>query len=356
MREHVSRAALAAALLLTAWGQPLGAQAGYRWKAHDTMRPKPRKVQPGGVVGQAPSDAVVLFDGKDLSQWASKDGSPPKWAVRDGYFETVPGAGPLVTKRAFGDAQIHVEWASPTTDAGSGQNRGNSGVYMMGLYEVQVLDSYTNETYADGQAASLYGQHPPLVNASRPTGEWQSYDIIFHQPRFDAKGAVTARARLTVLHNGVLVQDNAELWGPTNWLHYDPYKAHPRELPIMLQDHDHPVRFRNIWLRPLPDAATDEVGLAETKPALTVPVATLKTYVGSYGKDGAPVVAVVTQRGSSLFLDMFGRGYPQELVPLTATKFAFRYTAGTAEFMKENGILQVRLLVAENDRREPRRP
>ncbi len=356
MVHHVMRATVAALALSMALAQPGRAQAGFRWKAHDTTRPKPRKVQPGGTAGQPPSDAVVLFDGKDLSQWASKDGSPAKWAVRDGYFETVPGAGPLVSKRAFGDAQIHVEWASPTTDAGNGQNRGNSGVYMMGLYEVQVLDSYTNETYADGQAASLYGQHPPLVNASRPTGEWQSYDIIFHQPRFDAKGAVTSRARLTVLHNGVLVQDNAELWGPTNWLHYDAYKSHPRELPMMLQDHDHPVRFRNIWVRPLPDAPTDERGLAETKPAATVPASTLKTYVGTYGKDGAPAVAVVTQRGAALWLDMFGRGFPMELVPLTTTKFAFRYTAGTAEFTKAGGTMQVRLQVAENDRTEPRRP
>ncbi|MFN8580089.1 MAG: DUF1080 domain-containing protein [Gemmatimonadaceae bacterium] len=352
----MTRRLLAATLWLASLGTmavPAHAQAGRRWKAHDTERPKPRKVQPGATVGQPPSDAVVLFDGKDLSQWASPDGSAPKWAMRDGYFETVPGAGPLVTRRAFGDAQVHVEWATPTGDTGHGQNRGNSGVYLMGLYEVQVLDSYENQTYADGQAASLYGQHPPLVNASRPTGEWQSYDIVFHQPRFDARGGVVSRARLTVFHNGVLVQDNAELWGPTNWLHYDDYKPHPRELPISLQDHDHPVRFRNIWVRPLPDAPTDEEGLADTKPMASVAAGVLRSYVGTYGPKENPV-AIVSLKGARLYLDVFRRGHPLELVPLSQNKFAFRNTAGTVEFMKDGSTMKARLIVAENDRTEAR--
>jgi hypothetical protein len=226
----------------------------------------------------------------------------------------------------------------------------------MGKYEVQVLDSYTNETYADGQAAALYGQHPPLVNASRPSGAWQSYDVIFHQPRFGAKGLVLSPARLTVFHNGVLVQDNAELFGPTNWLKYDPYTPHARELPLMLQDHDHPVRFRNIWLRPLPDAPADEKGLAESRPALRVPASTLQEYVGSYGTTGS-VLATVTRRGNQLFIDVFGRGVPLELVPESTTRFAFRHTAGTAEFVRQAGQpVRLKLSVAENVRDEPRIP
>jgi hypothetical protein len=193
----------------------------------------------------------VLFDGKDLSQWQTPKGEPAKWKVENGYFEVVAGSGDIQTRQAFGDCQLQVEWAAPDPPRGKDQDRGNSGVYLMGLYEVQVLDSYNNETYADGQAAAVYGQYPPLVNAVRPPGQWQTYDIIFHGPRFGADGQLLRRARVTVVHNGVLVQDNVELSGPTAHKQRPPYRVHREKLPLLLQDHSHPVRYRNIWIREL---------------------------------------------------------------------------------------------------------
>ena len=213
-------------------------------------------VNPGPHVSIAPpSDAIVLFDGSSLAKWAQRDGSPAKWRVADGMFEVVKSTGSIVTRDAFGDSQMHIEWMSPKPAVGTDQDRGNSGViFGEGRYEVQVLDSYQSVTYADGQAGALYGQFPPLVNASRPPGEWQSYDIVFHRPRFDASGKVVSPARFTVFHNGVLVQDNAELIGPTANMRRPPYEAHPDRLPIVLQDHGHPVRFRNVWIRDLEKA------------------------------------------------------------------------------------------------------
>jgi hypothetical protein len=228
------------------------AQAVIRWKIHDMERPVPPVVDPGGL-GRAPSDAVVLFDGKDLSRWTAEKGGAPEWKVANGYME-VAGKEGLTTKASFGDCQLHVEFATPVPGEGEGQHRGNSGVFPMGLYEIQVLDSYQNRTYADGQAAALYGQYPPLVNASRPPGEWQTYDIIFHGPRFAADGKLLRTAHVTVLHNGVLAQDNVELTGPTANGVRPPYKAHPEKLPLSLQNHGNPVRYRNIWIRELKDA------------------------------------------------------------------------------------------------------
>lgn len=337
--------------------RPAAAQdAGRVWKVHDLERPKPRKVSPGRVAGAAPSDAVVLFDGTSLDGWTARDGSPAKWIVKDGYMQTVPGAGPILSKRAFGDVQAHVEWATPSPGHGEGQDRGNSGVYFMGLYEVQVLDSYENVTYADGQAAALYGQHPPLVNASRAPGEWQSYDIIFRRPRFRADGTVLSPTRLTVFHNGVLVQDNAELWGPTAWLQFDPYKKHADALPFMLQDHDHPVRFRNFWVRPLADPPTHERGPKESRPKVTLAAAALDRFVGNYGV-GKERLAIVTRQGSTLFMDPFGRGVPLELVPQTATRFEFLRTAGTVEFAAgDTKSSRVQVKVAGIDRALDRLP
>lgn len=211
------------------------------------------KVIDAGHIGDPPSDAIVLFDGKDLSQW---EGGP--WIVRDGYVE-VNGKPDMehqgiTTKQAFGDCQLHIEWASPAKVEGTGQERGNSGVYMMGLYEVQILDSYENPTYRDGQAAAVYKQHPPLVNACRKPGEWQAYDIIFEAPRFDDQGQLRRPAYITVLHNGVLVQNHFEIQGATSCYRAPQYAAHAAKLPIMLQYHLDPVRFRNIWVRELPPA------------------------------------------------------------------------------------------------------
>ena len=223
------------------------------WAVHDPNRPLPPVVNPGPPLPPvpAPSDAVILFDGKDLSKWANEKGGPARWKVENGYFEVVPGTGNIQTRTGFGSCQLHIEWAAPYPPKGSGQDRGNSGVFLMGLYEVQVLDSYENKTYADGMAGAIYGQYPPLVNACRRPGEWQSYDIIFQAPKFDAAGKLLRPARMTVLHNGILTQENAELTGPTAHKARPPYKAHADKLPLMLQDHNHPVRFRNIWLREL---------------------------------------------------------------------------------------------------------
>lgn len=243
------------ALLVAFMAPDLAAQhrAPVYWEVHDTDRPTPPVVDPGSAPADPvppPSDAVVLL-GDDLSAWTHDDGSAAQWSMQDGVAQVVPGTGGIQTEQSFGDVQLHVEWASPAEIEGEGQGRGNSGVFLMGRYEVQVLDSYENTTYADGQAAALYGQYPPLVNASRPPGEWQTYDIIFRRPHFDAHGEVVRPARLTVFHNGVLVQDNVTLTGPTGHYERPPYEAHPDRLPIHLQDHSNPVRFRNIWLREL---------------------------------------------------------------------------------------------------------
>jgi hypothetical protein len=232
------------------------AQVDSRWKPNDPGRPVPPVITPGtastqDVPGRPPSDAVVLFDGKDLSQWAGEDGQAAKWRVTSDYAEVLPKSGYIHTRQAFGDCQLHVEFSEPVPAVGEGQDRGNSGVFLMGLYEVQVLDSYENKTYADGQASGVYGQFPPQVNASRPPGQWQSYDIIFHAPRFDKAGKLLRPARMTVLHNGVLVQDNVELSGPTAHHERPPYKPGPDKLPLALQDHGDPVRYRNIWIRNL---------------------------------------------------------------------------------------------------------
>lgn len=259
MRFHRTAAprALRSALVIAATlaGPPAGAQIDTRWPQHSMARPQAPVVDPGRSVADTshPSDAIVLFDGRDLSKWRDAKGGPARWAVRSGYIEVVPGTGMLGTAQGFGDVQLHVEWATPTPPTGEGQERGNSGVFLMGLYEIQVLDSYRNPTYADGAAAAVYGQYPPLVNASRPPGAWQTYDIVFHRPRFDAVGAVTRPARVTVIHNGVLVQDDVELSGPTANQTRPPYTKHADKLPLALQDHGVPVRFRNIWLRELPE-------------------------------------------------------------------------------------------------------
>lgn len=224
------------------------------WDVHDTTRTRPPVVDPGPASADpqpAPDDATVLFDGDDLGGWEHPDGSSPEWVVRDGYFQVEPGTGAIQTTEGFGDVQLHIEWMSPPSIEGDGQGRGNSGVFLMGTYEVQVLDSYENPTYADGQAAAIYGQYPPLANAMRPPGEWQVYDIIFRRPHFDDDGTVVKPAVITVYHNGVLVQDHVELTGPTGHYERPPYEAHAAQLPLRLQDHSNPVRFRNVWVREL---------------------------------------------------------------------------------------------------------
>jgi hypothetical protein len=254
--EHISHMTKRGLALMSAIAVCLVAAAGAaqdQWAVHDMNRPMPPVVTPGpaGPPVAPPSDAIVLFDGTGLSQWADAKGQPAKWKVENGTMEIVPKTGSIRTVKGFGDCQLHVEWMAPSPAKGTGQDRGNSGVFLMDLYEVQVLDCYGNTTYADGMTAAIYGQYPPLVNACRPPGEWQTYDIVFHRPRFDKDGKVLAPARMTVFHNGLLVHDCAVLTGPTAHKARPPYKMHADKLPISLQDHDHPVRYRNIWLREL---------------------------------------------------------------------------------------------------------
>ncbi len=206
--------------------------------------PEPSIIDPGSDT-VPPSDAIVLFDGRSLSAWEEGD----KWKIEDGV--AVSQNGDIVSKQSFGDCQLHMEWATPTLIEGEGQGRGNSGVYLMSQYEVQILDSYENTTYYDGQAGSIYKQWPPLVNASRKPGQWQSYDIIFEAPRFDSGGKLQRPGYVTVLHNGVVIQNHAELLGATAWHKPPEYAAHPEKLPLLIQDHGNPVRFRNIWIREL---------------------------------------------------------------------------------------------------------
>jgi len=226
------------------------------WKVHDATRPRPPKVKPGEpLLNEAPpADAIVLFDGKDLSQWTSmgRDGKAhdPQWKVENGYMEIAPHSGGLVTKEKFGDCQLHVEWMIPQGVEGAGQGRGNSGVELMRRYEIQVLESYTNQTYADGQAASIYGQWPPLVNASRPQGEWNVYDIYFEAPRFE-DGKLARPGYVTVVHNGILVQHHKEIIGKAIHRRVATYSTHGAEEPLSLQDHNQTVRYRNIWIRRL---------------------------------------------------------------------------------------------------------
>jgi hypothetical protein len=232
-----------------------------RWMVHDEARPAPPVIAPAACTAQAapamaPSDAIVLFDGKDLSGWTDSKGGPSKWVVRDGYMESVKGAGEIRSRRQFGSCQLHVEFATPSAVTGSGQGRGNSGVFLQGMYEIQVLDSYENKTYPDGQCGALYGRAVPLVNASCPPGIWQSYDVVYHRPAFGPDGKVARKAVFTVFHNGVLIHDHVELTGGTNWISahaVTDYIPHADAGPVMLQDHANPVRFRNIWLRELKD-------------------------------------------------------------------------------------------------------
>lgn len=228
------------------------------WHVHDDRRPHPRLVTPSEKPGGAPSDAIVLFDGKDLSAWTSHASSitraggsgVPEWKVENGYFEAVPRTGDIATKEKFGDCQVHVEWAAPAEVKGSSQSRGNSGIIFMSRYEIQVLDSYNNPTYADGQAGAIYGQWPPLANPARKPGEWQTYDIVFEAPRFEGDKVVKP-AYFTVFMNGVLLHNHKESLGETVYRAVAHYTPHAAEDPLVLQNHGSRVRFRNIWVRRL---------------------------------------------------------------------------------------------------------
>ncbi|MEQ9101088.1 MAG: DUF1080 domain-containing protein [Imperialibacter sp.] len=217
-------------------------------KTTEVWEPAVKKINPGAQYGAPPSDAIVLFDGKSLDKWESGKGGPAEWTVADGAVTVAAGKGVIQTKQKFDNYQLHIEWRAPSEVKGEGQGRGNSGVFMQGIYEVQVLDSYESRTYSNGQASSIYKQSPPLVNATRGPGEWQTYDIIYTAPVFNDKGEVVHEATVTVLHNGVVTQNHTRIWGNTAYIGSPTYKAHGKG-PIMLQDHGNPVSFRNIWIR-----------------------------------------------------------------------------------------------------------
>ncbi|HVJ03926.1 MAG TPA: DUF1080 domain-containing protein [Sphingomonas sp.] len=232
---------------------------GGQWHVHDSDRPAPVLVTPAANPGGAPSDAIVLFDGRSTDAWRAER---TPWPVADGAM-TAPsraasgGENNLISKQSFGDVQLHLEFRSPNPPTRSSQDRGNSGIWFMQRYEVQILDGYQNPTYADGTVGAIYGWKPPLVNAARRPGEWQSYDIVFERPRFAADGKLLRPAYVTAFLNGVLVQNHQPMLGTTIWRQVASYKPHPDAAPLQLQDHDSPVSFRNIWVRPLPEAATD---------------------------------------------------------------------------------------------------
>lgn len=222
------------------------------WTDHLTElhEPVPEIVTPGDGAAP-PSDAIVLFDGTNLDQWEGTNGGPVKWDFTDGILTVLDGTGSIRTRQGFGDVQLHVEWRTPAEVVSESQGRGNSGVFLQTLYEVQVLDNYENETYVNGQAGAIYKQHIPLVNACRPPGKWQAYDIIFIAPRFREDGTLFSPATMTVLHNGVLIQNHVTLLGTTENVGLPSYKTHDLKMPLMLQEHDNPVSFRNIWIREL---------------------------------------------------------------------------------------------------------
>lgn len=248
-------AALLAAAPLAQQVKQETTQATKEWGVHDKDRPQPAMVEGAGH-GKAPSDAVVLFDGKDLSKWTGNNNTAA-WEIKSdasgGYFQVKSGSGNIRTRDGFGSCQFHIEWMVPETCKCEGQHGCNSGVFFMDRYELQVLGSNPNKTYVDGMAGSMYGQYPPLVNACRPNGQWNTYDVVFHAPKFKADGSLEKAGSMTVMLNGVLVQDHSEIWGATAHAAKAKYSAHEPKLPIGLQDHGDALCFRNVWLRPLAD-------------------------------------------------------------------------------------------------------
>ena len=301
------------------------------WRQHDTTRPQPPRVEPApppaGV--RPPSDAVVLVgpDGSGLDAWEGDDGGAPRWRTDDGALVATPGAGGIRTKETFGDVQLHVEWTPAAEPEKTGQNRSNSGVFFVdGRYEVQVLDSWDNPTYADGRAGAIYGQFPPLADATRPPGEWQSYDVFFRMPRFSDSGETLEPARLTVLHNGVLVQNNEALPGMTMWLESLPYVAHG-EGRIGLQDHGSPVRFRNLWVRRLGERPAPPAGYADVEP-VALSGAEYDRLVGTYDRENDGGQFVIERTGYGVGLSMPWRPGVLRMVPVSPTRFELEKTAG----------------------------
>lgn len=302
------------------------------WKIHDMNRPKPQVIEPvnQSLPSLAPKGAIILFKAGDISQWKGNDSSNPKWKLENDYMEIVPGTGAITSKQSFGDVFLHVEWASPDDSSKRGQDRGNSGIFFMEQYEMQVLDSYQADTYADGQAGALYGQAPPRFNACKPRGQWNVYDISFRRPRFSEDGTLKSPARITVIHNGILIQDNEEYKGPTSWLKYLPYKAHADKLPLSLQEHNGKVRYRNMWALPLPEL-TMPVGDNGDKP-INIGEEELDKFTGSYERPNEKAPIVITKKNGRLYADFFWRPGELELVPISPKEFALKETAGSVTF------------------------
>ena len=301
------------------------------WKQHDMKRPLPSVVDPGvgALPVPPPSDAIVLFDGKTLDGWRHPEGGPAKWVVREGAMEPIPNGGSVRSEMAFGDIQLHIEWASPAKVEGKSQSRGNSGIFLQSQFEVQVLDSFDNRTYADGQAGAIYGQYPPMVNASRKPGEWQSFDILFRAPKFHEDGKLLEAARITVLHNGIFVQDSVRPLGPTSWMQHHPYTKREAKLPITLQDHGNPVRFRNIWIRELGPETIEQPAESYDPIRVELTSAQQDKLIGKYNREGGGSYEVIKKEGKLFFT--FG-GPQLEMIPHSETEFGLRYTAGLLEF------------------------
>ena len=300
------------------------------WRQHDIERPQPPRVEPAAY-GAPPSDAVVLIgaDGAAGDRWQADGGGEMRWQTTDGALVATPGSGGIRTRESFGDAQIHVEWMPATEPEKSGQNRSNSGLFLVdGRYEVQVLDVWDNRTYADGRAGAIYGQFPPLADATRPPDQWQSFDVFFRMPRFDDGGALLEPARMTVLHNGVLVQNNEQLPGTTIWLESLPYVAHGPGA-IGLQDHGSPVRFRNLWVRRLPERPAPPAGYADLAEVPLTP-SQRDRLVGRYARDEGGTF-VIERLADGLGLSMPWRPGVLPLVPLSPTRLQLANTAGRFE-------------------------
>jgi Domain of Unknown Function (DUF1080) len=318
---------------------PRAADTRDRWLQHDPRRPRPPVVEllAGAAPVPAPRDAVILFDGRDLDSWRSTEGGTARWKVADGYFEVVPGTGPIETKAKFGDVQLHVEWAAPSPPAGKSQDRGNSGVFLMGKFELQVLDSYQADTYADGQAGAIYGQYPPLANASRPPGEWQTFDAAFRRPRFDKSGKLIEPARITLVYNGILVQNNEEPWGGTNWLEPALYEDWGDRGPIELQDHGHPVRFRNFWVRELPERPLPPAEYPDRPQTISLSAAELDSLTGRYAwghrTDAKPIV--VTRDEGHLLFKFASRPRPIVVLPISASEFILPHASARLTFQRD---------------------
>lgn len=307
------------------------------WLQHDVTRPLPPRVEPPAarLPAPAPPDATVLIpaDGSSLDAWESPDGSPAPWRVEQGAVVVAPGSGPIQTKQAFGDLQLHLEWMPADEPQKTSQDRSNSGVFFIGeleRYEVQILDTYENRTYADGMAGAIYGQFPPLANALRPPDQWQAYDIFFRSPRFGEDGSVEEPARLTVLQNGILVQNNELLVGMTIWLETLPYAPHPRTGKIRLQDHGSPVRFRNMWVRETPDRPAPPAGYGAFE-AVTLSAADYDRLAGRYTRPGGDVF-IIERTAAGLGLSMPWRPGVLRMIPLSPTLFQLANTAGQLTF------------------------